>query len=162
MLLARTQGKRRKQAGFTLVEALAALALLGIVLIPILTLKSTVLQSDVYSGKRSQAIGLATAMLEFMQPGAGGVASSFILTSTVQGPGGVDQNASISQRIDMPQPGSFTGWQPLYYMSGADTGMSYNISVTDRDAHFTEVKVQVKYKVGMQEKQESLWTIFKK
>ncbi|MDI3257076.1 MAG: hypothetical protein QJR01_05045 [Kyrpidia sp.] len=146
-------------SGWTLVEVLAAVVLLALVVVPILTLKGTVLQTDVVGGKRSQAVGLASAILELAK--YYGPGNQFALTSTVQTSTGTDPNSSINQPVPVPIAGQSTGWQTIRYLSGADTGISYNLSVTPADAGFVTITVQVKYTVGAQQMQESLWTISK-
>jgi len=59
---------RRRQAGYNLVEVLLAMAMLGVVTISIFTL-FFMGRRNVYSGKQtSQAIAIATEVIEDLQP----------------------------------------------------------------------------------------------
>lgn len=150
------------QTGFSLVEMMAAVVLLGLLVVPLFTLLGSVNHTDVSSARKIQAIGLASAMMEMMHDSSYHLLSSFTLTSTVQGAGSVDQNLSIRQVINVPASGQSSGWQPLRYISGNDTGMAYKMDVNDMNTRSVRVIVQVQYSVGPEVKVESLTTIFRK
>lgn len=100
---------RRRQAGYNLIEVMLAMAMLGVVTISIFTL-FYMGRRNVYSGKQvSQAVAIATQVLEDMQPlnkqmlfnGAFGIAgnsagTAFTVPPVVAGgPGYVYTNSKI-------------------------------------------------------------------